>query len=394
MSNDLGAILLIMTVVWGVGMLFRAIKLPLLLGELLAGLIIGPAVLGWVHETEAIKILAEFGIFFMMLHAGLETEPKQLFQASKSGIWIALGGVIFPVLLGVTLARAFGVDWIQACFLGIALSITAISVTVKIFKDMNYGDTHIKNIVMAAAVADDILAFFLVSILLAIAGGHELTAAAIAFLVLKLLAFFGATLFIGEKVLPHLAQRFFNSSGGKAFTLTLVVALGFGFIAETMGIHFVIGAYMAGLFLKEEFINDDVYAKIEDRLFGMSYSFLGPIFFVSLGFHLSFGDFLDWNSFLFLVLFILAGVLGKVFGAGLLARWTGQTWRNSGIIGFSMNGRGAVELVLATIGLEAGIITESMFSMLVLMAFVTTFITPIGLKLLLPKTNEHGLMQS
>jgi Kef-type K+ transport system membrane component KefB len=394
MSNDLGAILLIMTVVWGVGMLFRAIKLPLLLGELLAGLIIGPAVLGWVHETEAIKILAEFGIFFMMLHAGLETEPKQLFQASKSGIWIALGGVVLPVLLGVVLARAFGVDWIQACFLGIALSITAISVTVKIFKDMNYGDTHIKNIVMAAAVADDILAFFLVSVLLSIAGGHELTVAAIGFLVIKLLAFFGTILFIGEKVLPHLAQRFFNSSGGKAFTLTLVVALGFGFIAETMGIHFVIGAYMAGLFLKEEFINDDVYAKIEDRLFGMSYSFLGPIFFVSLGFHLSFGDFLDWNSFLFLVLFILAGVLGKVFGAGLLARWTGQSWRNAGIIGFSMNGRGAVELVLATIGLEAGIITESMFSMLVVMAFVTTFITPIGLKFLLPKTNEHGLMQS
>lgn len=387
-------LLLIMVVVWTTGMIFRALKLPLLLGELMAGLIFGPALLGLFHETESITILAELGIFFLMLHAGLETEPKKLMSASKLGLGIALGGMTLPLLLGYLVAIAFGANSIQALFLGMGMSITAISVTVKLFKDLKYENVGVKNLVMVAALADDIFAFILVSVILTVATQGSVTLPGLGLLLLKLALFFGAILFIGEKLLQPLFNRFFNQSGGKAFTLTLILGLLFGVIAEMVGIHFVIGAYMAGLFVKEELLSEKIYQKIEDRLFGLSYSFLGPIFFVSLGFHVDFSVFTNPSTLLFLLAVLLASVAGKVFGAGGVAKLSGRSWKEACTIGFAMNGRGAVELILASIGLEAGIINEEMFSILVFMAFFTTFITPLALKLLLPAGKKNAVMSA
>lgn len=394
MSIEIENLLLIMVVVWTTGMLFRAIKLPLLLGELLAGLIFGPALLGLFHNTETIQILAELGIFFLMLHAGLETEPKQLLKSSKLGMLIALSGVLLPFALGTVTAILFGATKIQSIFLGMGMSITAISVTAKIFKDFKYKNSEVKNLVMIAAVADDILAFVLVSVILTIARVGALTFSEVGLLVLKLLIFIGVIFVIGEILFKTVINKFFNDSGGKAFTLTLIFGLLFGVIAEQLGIHFVIGAYMAGLFVKEELISKEIFSKIEDRLFGLSYSFLGPIFFVSLGFSVDFTIFANINTAMFLLAILVAAIVGKVFGAGIVARIFGKSTRDSAIIGFAMNGRGAVELILASIGLEEGIITQELFSILVFMAFFTTFITPIALKFILPKPNSPDLIKA
>jgi len=394
MSLEIENLLLIMVVVWTTGMLFRALRLPLLLGELLAGLIFGPALLGIFQETESIKILAELGIFFLMLHAGLETEPNKLLNSSKLGLAIAFAGVILPFGLGYFISHLFGTTEIQSLFIGMGMSITAISVTVKLFKDLKYQNESIKNLVMVAAVADDILAFILVSVILTIATVGTISAGELGLLLLKLCVFFGAILFIGEKLLKPIFKKFFNVSGGKAFTLTLILGLLFGVIAEKVGIHFVIGAYMAGLFVKEELVSEKIYKKIEDRLFGLSYSFLGPIFFVSLGFHVDFAIFSNPQTLSFLLAILASAIIGKVVGAGAVAKFSGKSWRDSGIIGFAMNGRGAVELILASIGLEYGIITEDIFSILVFMAFITTFLTPIALKLLLSKGQDSALISA
>lgn len=385
MSIEIENLLLIMVVVWTAGMIFRALKLPLLLGELLAGLVFGPAILGFFHETETIKILAELGIFFLMLHAGLETEPKQLMKSSKLGLAIAAAGVMLPFGLGYVVAEFFGASTIQSLFIGMGISTTAISVTVKIFKDFKYENTEVKNLVMVAAVADDIIALVMASVILTIATAGSISAAEIGFLLLKLTLFFGTVFLLGTKVFVQFFKRFFNDSGGKAFTLTLIFGLLFGMIAEMLGIHFVIGAYMAGLFVKEECISEKIFTKIEDRLFGMSYSFLGPIFFMSLGFHVDFKAFADPHTLAFLTAIVLAAIVGKVVGAGSAARIFGKSRKDSAIIGFAMNGRGAVELILASIGLEFGIITGEIFSILVFMAFITTFVTPLVLKLLSSK---------
>ena len=139
-------------------------------------------------------------------------------------------------------------------------------------------------------------------------------------------------------------------------------------------------------------MSEKIYHKIEDRLFGLSYSFLGPIFFVSLGFHVDFSAFTDPHSIGFALAILGAAMVGKVLGAGGIAKLGGKSLRDSAIIGFSMNGRGDVELILATIGLEFGIITTEIFSILVFMAFVTTFMTPIAIKLLLQKKQKADLM--
>ncbi|MBU0981934.1 cation:proton antiporter [Patescibacteria group bacterium] len=394
MSIEIENLLLIMVVVWSTGMLFRAVKLPLILGELLAGLIFGPALLGVFHETESVKILAELGIFFLMLHAGLETEPKKLLESSRLGLLIALAGIVLPFGLGAGISFLFNASLVQALFIGVAMSITAISVTAKIFKDFDYRNSEIKNLVMVAAVADDILAFILVSAILTIATAGTMTTAEVGLLFVKLIVFFFSIIFIGEKLINPVLKKFFCSSGGKAFTLTLIFGLLFGVIAEKLGIHFVIGAYMAGLFIKEELVSEKIFQKIEDRLFGLSYSFLGPIFFVSLGFAVDFAVFSEPGTLAFLILILLGALVGKVVGAGAAAYFSGKGLRSSAIIGFAMNGRGAVELILASIGLEAGIITHEIFSILVFMAFFTTFITPIALKFILPSGQKPDLIGS
>ncbi len=377
-------LLLIMIVVWGTGVIFRKMNLPILLGELLAGLIFGPALFGFFHDNETIELLAELGIFFLMLHAGLETKPQDLLRSSKASIAAAIGGIVLPIFLGYFVSMAFGFTSMQSMFIGVGLSITCVSVTVKIFKDFKFNQSKIAHLVMGAAIADDIAAFVILSILLGvIAGGGAIAPLDILFIVGKVLVFFMGTILIGVKLVPFFKKHIFSKPGHKAFTFTLIIAFTFGWFAELIGLHYILGAYLAGLFLKEELVHDAVFRKIEDRLFGLSYSFLGPIFFVSLGFHVDFTVFTDTRMLLFLILIIIAAVIGKVFGAGFMAYLTGQKPLQSAIIGMSMNGRGAVELIIAIIGLEMGLIDEGIFSVLVLMAFFTTLITPITLKFLL-----------
>ena len=383
-----------MIIVWGTGILFRKINLPILLGELMAGLIFGPALFGVFQDNESVQLLAELGIFFLMLHAGLETRPRDLLNCSKCALAIALGGIALPLLLGTGTAMAFGNELLPSLFIGMALSITAISVTTKVFKDFKYNDSKIAHMVMGAAVADDIAAFVLLSILLGVvSGGGTISPLEITFLIGKVVLFFGGVILAGKHLIP-MFKHVFKRKGHKAFTFTLIIALAFGWFAEYIGLHFILGAYLAGLFVKEDLLHPDVYKKIEDRLFGLSYSFLGPIFFVSLGFHVDFSIFKDPETVLFLAAIVGVAIVGKVFGAGIMARLFGQGRRESLIIGISMNGRGAVELIIAIIGLEMGLIDEKIFSVLVFMAFFTTLMTPITLKFLLKAHGKRQLLDT
>lgn len=375
-------LLLIMVIVWGTGILFRKIQLPILLGELLAGLVFGPALFGVFQDNETIQLLAELGIFFLMLHAGLETQPRDLLNSSKVSIAIALGGIILPLGLGTGVSLLFGYEMFTALFIGMGLSITAISVTSKVFKDFKFNQSNIAHIVMGAAVADDIAAFILLSILLGAMQGGGLTGLEVLWVIGKVVLFFGGVIFAGKHLIP-LFKNVFKKTGHKAFTFTLIIALAFGWFAEQIGLHYILGAYLAGLFVKEDLLHPEVYRKIEDRLFGLSYSFLGPIFFVSLGFHVDFSILKDFTMLPFLIAIIIAAIIGKVVGTGLIAKFFKHTSCEAMIIGVSMNSRGAVELILAMIGLELGLIDNKIFSVLIFMAFFTTFITPILLKYLL-----------
>lgn len=373
---ELNSLLILMVVVWIAGKVFRKLGLPVIFGELMAGLIVGPVLLGVVEETETITILAELGIFFLMLHTGLESDPREIFGNSKKSLVIALGGVIVPFVLGYFISIPFGLSNAAALFVAMSLSVTAIAVSARLFQDNNMADSEVAKITMAASLFNDVMALVMFSLIIDVAKTGFVDPAALVFLVFKVLAYFAVVLFVGQKFFPQINKIIY--SGNKGFTFTLIIALLFGLIAEWIGLHIIIGAFLAGLFIREEVIEDELFAKIEDRIWGFSYSFLGPIFFASLAFHLDFTS--VFSDPWFLIVVVLIALIGKFVGVYLPARFLKYSKSDSLIMGVAMNGRGAVDLILASIGYNLGVIDETVFSVIVLMAFLTTLFSVLGMK--------------
>jgi Kef-type K+ transport system membrane component KefB len=394
-TNLILNLLLILSVAWLLGSLFARFGLPAMLGELLAGVILGPPLLGLVLASDAIELLAELGIFFVMFHTGIEMDPRELLEHIWPCLGVALGGFILPFALGYFAARFFGGNLHQSLFVGMGVSVTAIAVQAVILHSMRIGRSAVGHVIIGAAIADDILALIALSTLLGLAQTGKFDLGNLAFILLKVVAFFGVTILLGEFVLPKFTKRV-TDKGGKAFTFAMAAALLMAYFAEVAGLHLVIGAFLAGQFVRREIMDEKVYEVIQDRFFGISYGFLVPIFFVSLSFHLHF----SWNPFfiLFSLLLIIVAIVGKLVGCGLGAALFGYNPWESAIIGFGMNGRGAVELVIATVvinlsdqlmkskAISEPLLTADQFSALVLMAFVTTFIAPISLKWAVKRT--------
>lgn len=385
MTGDFQNILVLMVTIWVTGKIFRAINLPVIFGELVGGIIVGPLVLNIVDpSSEAIKILAELGIFFLMLHAGLESDPHELIKASKKSILIALGGVFVPFGAGIAVAMAFGYELVPSLYIAMCLSITAIAISARLFKDYKIQKTKAAHVTMGAAVLDDILALVIFSVIINLAESGSIEMIPLLILIGKIVAFFGVVMYGGFIMSKHM-NKFLRDKG---FTFTLITALALGLFAEWIGLHMILGAFLAGLFIREEIVDEKVFNKIEDRIYGLSYSFLGPIFFASLAFHLDFSALFETPAFVIAI--VATAILGKLIGSGLAALAQKMTVKESMIVGLGMNSRGAVELILASIGFEMGLIDSNVLSVLIIMGFSTTIFTillmkPVAKKLSLAK---------
>ncbi|MBN2096291.1 cation:proton antiporter [Candidatus Peregrinibacteria bacterium] len=366
---DFMNLLILMVMVWTAGKIFRSLKLPVVLGQLMGGILVGPALLGLVDpNSETIKVLAELGIFFLMLHAGLETDHREILKASRRSFLIALGGTVLSFTGGYYMARLFGQPQITSLFIGMGLSVSAIAMAARVFKDCGIMNTRTANVTLGAAIFENIFALILFSVIISVTEQGVVELIPLLILLLKVCVFFTVVIFAGLRLSKFMNRILYF--GNKGFTLTLIIALLMGLIAEAIGLHMIIGAFLAGLFIHEEVIDKRVFDKIEDRIYGLSYGFFGPIFFASLAFHLDFSAFTKTTGFL--AALVGVAILGKVIGSGIVAKFEKLTSLESLIIGISMNNRGAVELVIATIGLQTGIISETVFSILVAMAFITT----------------------
>jgi Kef-type K+ transport system membrane component KefB len=389
------SLLLIMCVAWILGTLFMRFGMPAMLGELLAGVILGPPILGLVAPSAPLELLAELGIFFVMFHTGMEMDPKELLEHIWPSLGVAVGGFVLPFVLGALTAYAFGGNLLQSLFVGMGISITAIAVQAVILHSMKINQSYLGHIIIGAAIADDILALVALSTLLGLAKTGSIQIVNLSIILLKVIAFFGVTIIIGEFIVPRLTKHL-TDKGGRAFTFAMVAALLMAFFAELAGLHLIIGAFLAGQFVRKEILDEGIYELINDRFFGISYGFLVPIFFVSLSFHLHFTW--SWAFILFALVLTLVAILGKLVGCGLGAVAFGHTFWESTIIGFGMNGRGAVELVVATIVIKLSndlmaanvisqpLLTPDQFSGLILMAFITTLMAPVSLKWSVTKT--------
>lgn len=375
---------------------------PALIGELLAGVALGVIatqysdvmpVIAALPDNEVFGALTDLAIFFLMLLAGVEMSPRELSTASRSALGVAAGGLLLPLASGLALGWWFIPESeyrpAQIFFLATALSITAIPVTVRMLMDLGQLDSPVGRTIMSAAVFDNVLILIVLAALTAvIETGRLPDLATIGELLLRVAAFFVIAGAAGYWLFPRLGRLVRRTQVAEfEFSGLLIVALAYAVIAELLGMHFILGAFLAGLFFVRNTVDSDVYQAVRARLETCTSGFLAPLFFASIGLHLDASA--AFEIPLFVVVLVLLAFVGKLLGAGLPAYWAGLGTRAAVGVGAGMAARGAVELIVADIALRAGLFSrpeptpaliEYMFSAVVLMAIITTLITPYVLK--------------
>lgn len=392
MEHPLFLLIILMTVIWSSGRLFSAIKLPHILGEICAGVLLGPAFLGIVHETELVKVLAELGIFFMMFHAGLDTDLRDLIKGSRHSFIAALGStllivcIIFLFSFSVQ-ANIFDGNKVAVLFTGLVLSAASFPIITRILRHLKIRKTQLGVSIISGSIVSELMAFILISVLISIYADGQSDFSSIISILVDTIAFFLGTVILGKIVLPWFSP-ILNRPGSKGFTFSLIVALFFALFAEAIGLHFVLGAYLGGIFTREEITNEKIYNKIEDRYFCFAYSFLGPIFFATVGIELS-GHLanLDW---LMIILLSTLVVIGQIAGASLIQKLLAKkSWHYSLSFGAALSGRGAMDIVLASIGLSVGIISQQLFSLIVGASILLMFCSPFIAKFFLEEKEKN-----
>lgn len=375
---------------------------PASVGEIFAGIALALAVvwlgpvlpfLSQMAVSEVLEAVANLGIFFLVLLAGIEMEPREIAESSKTAFGIALGGMVLPLAAGFALAWALlpesDLRSVQSSLAGVALSISAIPATVKVFNDLGLLHTKVGEYVVSAAVFDDVLGLFLLAVLLGvIETGHGPDLFSFLFLLAKVAFFFVVTILLGAHVYPRVSRGVkAMQAAATEFSALAAVALAYGLLAEVLGMHWILGAFMAGLYFERARVGLRAYNEIRLICGTLTNGALGPLFFAYIGLRVDLTALTE--APVFLLLLIAVAFFGKVLGAGLPARFSGLSSRDSMAIGVGMSARGAVELVVLSIAYEKGLFAATaggdsaarhLFSSLILMGVVTTIMAPMILR--------------
>lgn len=383
------------------GELANRLGQPGLLGELLAGVALG-AILGHVEsvpylshltEDQTFSALSNLGMFFLMLYGGVELRASDLARGSTRSFIVAASGLIFPVVVGFAVAWLFlppsQFKFAQCLFVGTALAITAVPASIRVLIDLGKLESPAGRVIVAAAIIDDVLSLLLLAFLTGIVSSGRLPGwSSIAWLCVSIILFFAIAMLLERLIVPRMG-RFVSSLKTPEFEFSslLIAALALAVLAELLGLHFILGAFMAGLLFERRYARKTVYREVKKRVSAVTLGFLAPIFFASIGMHLDISAVTTIP--LFLVVLIVVAFLTKLVGAGLPAYALGLSRRDAVAVGVGMSARGAVELVVADIALQAGLFTQptpvppivaDLFSAVVIIALVTTLVTPLALK--------------
>lgn len=355
--------------------IFERLKQPAVVGEILAGILIGPSVLGLIEPSSIINILAEIGVIFLLFNVGLETKPKDILAVGKRAAIVGILGVIFPFIAGYFISVLWGGSTIEALFIGAAMVATSVGITARVLGSLGLLDSDASRIILGAAVIDDILGLMILSVVSGFSKGavNYWTLAATAGISI-IFTVFVAT--IGAKLMTKLAPKIENLHMQKPFfQLGLILCLGLSFAAIYVGVAAIIGAFLAGMALAEA--TEDNYKM--HRLSSGVMEFLVPFFLVNIGLQLNLAIFTDFSVVAFALVITLAAVLTKFFGCGVGALGMGK--RQAMQVGIGMVPRGEVGIVVAQIGLGLAAITDKFFGAVLFMAIATTLIAPPFIKL-------------
>ncbi len=364
------------------------LKVPSVIGELTAGIVLGPSLLGWLELNEVLKLLAEIGIIFLLFQVGLETDVRRLVRSGKKSFIVALGGFIIPFLLGFSISYwGFHLSILISLFIGGTLTATSIGITIRVLSDLNRQQGKEGQIVLGAAVLDDILGVVLLALLyeFSIGGGINMLNAS------KVLIFVSAFFLlapIAAKLISHLISRYdaVSETPGLIPTTIVSLVLFFAWLAHEVGAPELLGGFAAGLALSRRFFlpfglalhtKDGFAHRINIQMQPIIQLFT-PIFFVMVGLSLNLHE-IDWSSsfiWRFSLLLFTIAVVGKF--AGLL--FIKESWKSRMLIGLAMVPRGEVGLIFAELGRVSGIFNNEIYAAMVIVIALTTIIPPLVMK--------------
>ncbi len=356
--------------------MFERLRQPSVVGEILAGILIGPSVFGWISTSEITDTLAEIGVIFLLFTVGLETKPAAIFHVGKRAGLVAILGVVTPFVAGWLLMKARGGSGVESLFLGTAMVATSVGITAHVLSSMGVLHSLTSRIILGAAVIDDILGLMILAIVSSLALGsvNYLSIVTTALLAVGFTAF---VVLVGAPVVKRVAPRIENKRGGRVlFVSSLVLCLGISVAAAYVGVAAIVGAFLAGMAFAEV---AEERPEMHKRMSGVT-DFLVPFFMVNIGMQLKLELFRDSSVILFAVLVTLIAVITKLVGCGLGA-W-GMGWRRVGQVGMGMVPRGEVGIVVAQIGLGMAVISDSLYAVVLMMAVATTLIAPPFLRTL------------
>lgn len=384
-------LIVILTITRVFGVLCLKISQPTVIGQIIAGIVLGPSLLGYFfpqylsflfpeESLKSLKLFSNIGLIFYMFMVGMELNINILHNKARQAIAISAAGIVVPFSLGMLLAHFLyqtyspaSVPYISfALFMGISMSITAFPVLARILQERKMEKTPIGSLVLTCAAVDDVTAWCLLASITAIAtAGNEKTALLTVGLAILYALFM---LKIIRPIIQKYSKAYFSVKRlHKTIVAMIFVAMfASSFITHIIGIHELFGAFMAGVIMPREFIfRENFVEKIED----VSIVLLLPIFFIFSGLRTQIGLINDWSGWLVCLGVILVAIAGKFGGCLAASRRVGENWKDSLSIGVLMNTRGMMELIVLNIGYELGILTSKIFTILVLMALVTTFLT-------------------
>ena len=381
--------------------LFLRLKLPIVLGELIAGMIVGPFALGGLQIMDGkqllqindeIKILGEMGAIVILFMAGLEMTPKEFLKGGKAAFVVGTLGVVIPFFVGLAVFQFFGFDALQSMLIATALTATSIAISIQVLSEFGKIKTPEARLIIGAAIVDDILAIAVLSVVTSIAGSDggvdNIDITEIVITILQVLGFFAIMLIVAVVVIPKVITPRIWKAKGSVEGIATAAFFGAAALAGSIGLSPIVGAFAVGMALS----TTKVFDKIENYVGKIGLIF-APLFFAIIGAQVDLRA-VDLNIMILSAAIIVVAVTTKLFGCGLPAMYFLKSKQKGLRVGIGMISRGEVGLIVAGVGVTAGILTSEVYSTIIIMVVVTTIITPIWLKIEYRKEQKNDNNES
>ncbi len=386
-------ILLLLIITRIAGEVAERFNQPAMIGEIFAGIILGPSVLNIISINHELATIANLGVLLLVLLKGFEIDIVDVFEGfHKKNIWISIVGFIIPLAIGIVVGIFLELDSIRTIFVGLCIAITAPPITTRILTDLGQVDSSIGKRIISASLANVVLTLLALGVILSVKNNEGERSAFDLTILLTIgeILLFTISVFIGWRLIRSAIRFLYIPSAtvyliiskmkGKEslFALVLLYVLIFAALSEAIGFHFIIGTFFGAMLLNQEVMGKKNFELVKSTASGITMGFLAPIFFATIGLTFDVATLTNWTMF---VVILGAAFLAKLLAGLLGGKIAGMTLKESWTLGIGLNARGIIEIVIVNIAFENGFIGQRLFSMLVFMGIMTTIITPSFLKL-------------